>query len=136
VPCLDPAIVIRPEAGPPGYTAFVEGTDFPPSTTVMLTWDRGIDAGRPVEVLVDDLGGFSLAIFILPNDFAGRALTAGRHRPPGLPERHRRVHGTRAAAYPRRGRVREPPLGHSSGSERFGSRAPLIWPAAACNIHG
>ena len=67
-----------PLAGPAGTTTLVTGTDFPPGTTVTLTWDRGITAATPVEVTADATGAFEVSIFLLPHDIPGpRVLTAG-----------------------------------------------------------
>lgn len=109
VPCAtDPRMSIRPAAGPPGYTALVEGSDFPPGTIVTLRWDRGIDAGRAFEVGVGAEGRFSVHLFILPNDFPGRrTLRAGRPGEPdaypGVTARYLVVAGS--AAPPGRGRA-------------------------------
>ncbi len=77
VPCLEPTIVIDPQSGPAGYATAVTGTDFPPGTTVSLTWDRGLTAGVPAEVTADGSGAFETHIFLLPHDLPGlRTLTA------------------------------------------------------------
>jgi hypothetical protein len=78
VPCVDPAITIRPASGPAGYATFVTGTDFPPGTTVTLTWDKGLTARRPVEVTTDAAGAFRVGVYLLPHDLEGpRTMTAG-----------------------------------------------------------
>jgi len=85
VPCpIDPSIVIAPGYGPAGYTTLVIGNDFRPGTVVTLTWDRGIEAGRPTLVEVDEDGTFEIHVFILPNDWTGeRTLVAGLIDDPG-----------------------------------------------------
>ena len=71
-------MVLSPLAGPAGTTTVVTGTDFPPGTSVTLTWDRGITAATPVEVTTDQDGRFEVSIFLLPHDIPGpRTLTAG-----------------------------------------------------------
>jgi hypothetical protein len=79
VPCpIDPSLEVVPDQGPAGYTALVQGRDFRPGSTVTLTWDRGLQAGVPIEVDVGDDGAFDVYVFILPNDWPGeRTLTAG-----------------------------------------------------------
>ncbi len=77
VPCpIDPSITIEPGHGPAGYTTLVTGNDFRPGTVVTLTWDRGIEAGRPKMVEVDEDGSFELYVFILPNDWPGERTLA------------------------------------------------------------
>jgi hypothetical protein len=79
VPCpFDPRISMQPDAGAAGFTTLVEGTDFEPGSTVTLTWDRGIEAGRATLVEVEPDGSFRVYLYILPNDLPGtRRLTAG-----------------------------------------------------------
>jgi hypothetical protein len=78
VPCVEPTMVLSPLAGATGATTVVTGTDFPPNSTVTLSWDRGITAATPVEVTTDPDGGFTVSIFLLPHDIPGpRTLTAG-----------------------------------------------------------
>jgi hypothetical protein len=85
VPCpIDPTITVVPDQGPAGYTALVEGRDFRPGSLVTLTWDRGLQAGTPVEVVVGASGEFDVYLFILPNDWTGeRTLRAGLADDPG-----------------------------------------------------
>jgi hypothetical protein len=83
VPCVEPTMVIAPLAGSAGTTTVVTGTDFPPGSTVTLTWDRGITAATPVEVTADQTGAFEVSIFLLPHDIPGpRVLTAGTPNDP------------------------------------------------------
>lgn len=78
VPCVEPTLTIEPLSGPAGYATVVTGTDFPPGTSVSLTWDRGITAATPMEVTADATGSFEMSIFLLPHDVPGpRVLTAG-----------------------------------------------------------
>ena len=78
VPCVEPTMVLAPLAGPAGTTTVVTGTDFPPTTTVTLSWDRGITAATPVQVTTDETGAFEVSIFLLPHDIPGpRVLSAG-----------------------------------------------------------
>ncbi len=78
VPCVEPVLTIAPPSGPGGYATLVTGADFPPGTTVTLTWDRGITAATPVEATVGADGTFSASVFLLPHDIPGpRVLTAG-----------------------------------------------------------
>jgi hypothetical protein len=79
VPCpIDPSIAVVPDQGPAGYTVLVEGRDFTPDSVVTLTWDQGLQAGVPSEVVVDDDGRFEVYLFVLPNDWPGpRRLSAG-----------------------------------------------------------
>lgn len=78
VPCIDPVLTIRPASGPPGYAAIVTGTGFPLGTTITLTWDKGLTAGRPVAVTTDATGAFRIGVLVLPHDVQGvRTLTAG-----------------------------------------------------------
>ena len=89
VPCpIDPSIAVVPEQGPAGYTALVEGRDFRPGTIVTLTWDRGLQAGIPIQIEVGDEGDFDVYLYILPNDWPGeRILTAGlQDDPAAFPE--------------------------------------------------
>ena len=84
VPCLEPTLTIAPVSGPAGYATLVTGTDFPPGSTVTLTWDRGITSGTALEATADTGGAFTLSVFILPHDFPGpRILTAGTPADPG-----------------------------------------------------
>jgi hypothetical protein len=56
----------------------VSGTGFPLDTTITLTWDKGLTAGRPVEVTTDATGAFRVGVYVLPHDIEGRrTLTAG-----------------------------------------------------------
>ncbi len=66
VPCVEPVLTIEPASGPGGYATLVTGADFPPGTTVTLTWDRGITAATPIEATVGADGAFSASIFLLP----------------------------------------------------------------------
>jgi hypothetical protein len=79
VPCpIDPSIEISPQYGRAGYTTTVTGIDFYPNTIVTLTWDKGITADQPLEVVVGEDGNFEALVFILPNDWPGeRTLAAG-----------------------------------------------------------
>jgi hypothetical protein len=79
VPCpIDPTLEVVPDQGPAGYTALVQGRDFRPGSTVTLAWDRGLQAGIPIDVEVGEDGTFDVYLFILPNDWPGeRILTAG-----------------------------------------------------------
>jgi hypothetical protein len=78
VPCIDPVLTIRPASGPAGYATVVSGTGFPLATTITLTWDKGLTAGRPIQVTTDDTGAFRVGAFVLPHDIEGpRVLTAG-----------------------------------------------------------
>ena len=78
VPCIDPVLTISPRSGPAGYATMVSGTGFPLSTTITLTWDKGLTASRPIEVTTDDTGAFRVGVFLLPHDLEGtRTLTAG-----------------------------------------------------------
>jgi len=84
VPCVEPTLKIEPASGPAGYATLVTGTDFPPGSTVTLTWDRGITSSTPIEATADADGAFTLSLFILPHDFPGpRILTAGTPADPG-----------------------------------------------------
>ncbi len=84
VPCVDPVLTISPRSGPAGYATIVSGTGFPLSTTISLRWDKGLTAGRPVEVTTDATGAFRISVFVLPHDLEGRrTLTAGTPDDPG-----------------------------------------------------
>lgn len=78
VPCIDPVLTISPATGPTGYATMVSGTGFPLDTAITLTWDKGLTAGRPVQVTTDATGAFRIGVFVLPHDVEGiRTLTAG-----------------------------------------------------------
>lgn len=78
VPCIDPVLTVSPAAGPAGYATMVSGTGFPLDTSITLTWDKGLTAGRPVEVTTDATGAFRVGVYVLPHDIEGtRTLTAG-----------------------------------------------------------
>jgi hypothetical protein len=78
VPCVEPTLTVEPLSGPAGYATLVTGTDFPPGSTVTLSWDRGITSGTPIEATADTNGAFTMSVFILPHDFPGpRILGAG-----------------------------------------------------------
>jgi hypothetical protein len=84
VPCVEPTLKIEPASGPAGYATLVTGTDFPPGSTVTLTWDRGITSAATIEATAGADGAFTLSLFILPHDFPGpRILTAGTPADPG-----------------------------------------------------
>jgi hypothetical protein len=84
VPCVDPVLTISPRSGPSGYATIVSGTGFPLSTTISLRWDKGLSAGRPVEVTTDATGAFRISVFVLPHDLEGRrTLTAATPDDPG-----------------------------------------------------
>jgi hypothetical protein len=79
VPCgAPPMLVINPGSASPGFVVEVQGTGFPPGSTVELQWNYGIGAGRPIEVVVGDDGTFDRQVLIFPHDFTGlRQMTAG-----------------------------------------------------------
>jgi hypothetical protein len=85
VPCpYDPSITLTPDAGPPGYTTRVTGTDFPPGEPVSLRWDRGLGAATAIDVSAGPDGAFEVYVFILPRDFQGpRMLAADTPQAPG-----------------------------------------------------
>jgi hypothetical protein len=78
VPCVDPVLTITPRSGPAGYATIVTGTGFPLDTTIILRWDKGLTAARPVEVTTDATGAFRVGVFVLPHDIEGtRTMTVG-----------------------------------------------------------
>jgi hypothetical protein len=78
VPCIDPVITISPASGPTGFATIVSGTGFPLDTTITLTWDKGLTAGRPITLTTDATGAFRVSAYLLPHDNEGpRTLTAG-----------------------------------------------------------
>ena len=77
-PAVTPILVINPGSISPGFVVGVQGTGFPPGSTVELTWSYGIGASRPIEAVAGDDGSFQQQVLIFPHDFTGlRQMTAG-----------------------------------------------------------
>ncbi|MCT2593908.1 DUF11 domain-containing protein [Streptomyces sp. N2-109] len=77
---LQPKLTVTPEVGKPGQVVHARGKDFPPRSTVRLTWKPGITAARsPVRVGAD--GTFEAQVLVLRKDRLGprelRAKVAG-----------------------------------------------------------
>jgi uncharacterized repeat protein (TIGR01451 family) len=69
-----PVLDITPDIGPLGFVPFATGKNFPPNSTVILHWNRGV--GRKVVVANAD-GGFRAPMLIFTHDVTGvRGLTA------------------------------------------------------------
>ncbi len=67
---LQPKLTVTPKAGPPGQAVLARGKDFPPGSTVSLTWKPGITAARsPVRVGRD--GEFEAPVLVLRKDQIG-----------------------------------------------------------------
>jgi hypothetical protein len=78
VPCVNPMLAINPSTASPGFVVEVQGTAFPPGSTVELTWSYGIGASIPIEVVAGADGTFDRQVLIFPHDFTGlRQMTAG-----------------------------------------------------------
>jgi hypothetical protein len=71
VPCAGRTLTITPTSGPLGFVPLVEGFGFPVNTRVLLRWDHGIGATRPISVDTDDSGGFDKQVLIFAHDFMG-----------------------------------------------------------------
>ncbi|WP_431046311.1 VWA domain-containing protein [Streptomyces sp. P1-3] len=67
---LQPKFTITPEVGPPGQTVVARGKDFPPGSTVRLTWQPGITAARSA-VRVGRDGTFEAQVLVLRKDRLG-----------------------------------------------------------------
>ncbi|WP_338932835.1 HYR domain-containing protein [Streptomyces netropsis] len=67
---LQPKLTITPEVGPPGQVVQARGRDFPPGSTVRLTWKPGITAARSV-VRVGRDGSFEAQVLVLRKDRLG-----------------------------------------------------------------
>ncbi|MFF5126109.1 HYR domain-containing protein [Streptomyces syringium] len=67
---LRPKLTITPEVGPPGQVVQARGKDFPPGSTVRLTWKPGITAARSA-VRVGRDGSFEAQVLVLRKDQLG-----------------------------------------------------------------
>jgi hypothetical protein len=81
VPCSStaaPTLIITPNSVSPGFVVTVTGQNFGSRTTVNLSWDYGIDAGQPIQVVSGTDGSFEQQVLIFAHDFSGpREMTAG-----------------------------------------------------------
>jgi hypothetical protein len=78
VPCTTPTLVISPASVSVGFVVQVQGSGFPPGSTVDLQWSYGIGAGQPIEVTAGADGSFDRQVLIFQHDFTGpRQMTAG-----------------------------------------------------------
>jgi hypothetical protein len=64
-----PVLRVTPAVGPPGFVPAATGTDFPPATTVTLTWNRGISS--PVRASVAADGTFKAQVLVFHHDQLG-----------------------------------------------------------------
>jgi hypothetical protein len=71
VACEGVLLRITPTGGARGFVPLVEGFNFPPSTALLLRWDYGIGASRPITVQTDASGTFTLQLLIFRDDFMG-----------------------------------------------------------------
>jgi hypothetical protein len=71
VACEGVLLRITPTGGARGFVPLVEGFNFPPLTTLLLRWDYGIGASRPITVQTDATGIFTRQLLIFRDDFMG-----------------------------------------------------------------
>lgn len=76
---FQPIVALSPNIGPPGFVTRVEGSLFPPSRTIVLTWKPGL--GR-VEVQSDAGGNIEDQILIFHRDITGPRIL--RAKGPGV----------------------------------------------------
>jgi Tol biopolymer transport system component len=72
---FQPIVVANPDIGPPGFVTRVEGSLFPPSSTIVLTWKPGL--GR-FEVQSDAAGNIEDQMLIFHRDISGPRLLRAR----------------------------------------------------------
>jgi len=73
LPVKQPRIRLLPPIGAPGFVTLAFGEDFPPGTSVRLTWQPGINT-NPNPVRVDPDGTLRFPLLVVRHDLLGKRL--------------------------------------------------------------